>query len=271
MTPLPTAALTTQNVKPTSTFIIAPFLCNAIFNKKSSDPVELIILAQDAATEFDARHRGVEGFKTTSAKEHVTTFTNWALAIHLGKLKEARFNIDPDNNELQNFLTARHAKCILLALGETGTTPFSIARTVGQPGHLEHEVIKSLGEGLKQMGEAADEANSLKREEIKLKGEEDKKKKDHIKEMHPSISNMILMASAIKPDIQGKYANSFKSFYNSKNHGYADLELHHQFEAKSFHNVGFAEGTTLALWSGLLRRSNPTGPRNCTPFAFCEL
>jgi hypothetical protein len=82
---------------------------------------------------------------------------------------------------------------------------------------------------------------------------------------------MILMASAIKPDIQGEYANSFKAFYNSKNHGYADMELHHQVEAKGIHNVGFAEGTVLALWSGLLKRSNPTGPRNCTPFAFCEL
>jgi hypothetical protein len=45
MTPLPTAALTTQNAKLTSTFIIAPFLCNAIFNKKSSDLVELIIFS----------------------------------------------------------------------------------------------------------------------------------------------------------------------------------------------------------------------------------
>jgi hypothetical protein len=53
--------------------------------------------------------------------------------------------------------------------------------------------------------------------------------------MHPSISNMVLMASASKPDIQGEYAESFKSFYNSKNHGYADLELHHQFESKGFH------------------------------------
>jgi hypothetical protein len=186
-------------------------------------------------------------------------------------LKEARFNINPDNNELQKFSTVRHAECILSPLRETGTTPFSIARTVGQPGHLKHKVFKSLGEGLKQMGEAADEANSFKQEEIKLKGEEDKKKKDQIKEMHPSISLMILMASAIKPDIQGECADSFKSLYNSKNHCYADLELHQQFEAKGFHNVEFAESTTLALWSGLLRRSNPTGPSNCTPFAFREL
>jgi hypothetical protein len=64
---------------------------------------------------------------------------------------------------------------------------------------------------------------------------------------------------------------NFKAFYNSKNHEYADMELHHQFDAKGFHNVGFAEGTVLALWTGLLKRSNPTVPSNCTLFAFQEL
>jgi hypothetical protein len=121
------------------------------------------------------------------------------------------------------------------------------------------------------MGYAADEANLLKRKEIKLGGDEDNKKKDHIKDMHPSISNMILMASAVNHDIQVKYAESFKAFYNSKNHRYADMELHHQFDAKSFHNVGFAEGTVLALLSGLLKRLNPTTPSSCNPFAFQEL
>jgi hypothetical protein len=35
--------------------------------------------------------------------------------------------------------------------------------------------------------------------------------------------------------------------------------------------VGFKEGTVLALWLGLLKRSNPTALSNCTPFAFKEL
>jgi hypothetical protein len=108
----------------------------------------------------------------------------------------------------------------------------------------------------------------LKQKEISLKGEEDDKKKDHIKDMHPSISNMTLMASAVKNNIQGNYVKSFKAFYNSKNHGYMDMKLHHQFDAKGFYNVGLAEGTMLALWSWLLKRSNPTAPSNCTPFAF---
>jgi hypothetical protein len=149
-----------------------------------------------------------------SALDHVAAFTNWALAIHLGQLKEARFTMDPNNGKLQAFSNFRHAKCILPPLGTIG-----YPGATSTQGHLQHEVFKSLGEGLKQMREAADDENLLKCEEIKLRGDEDNKKKDRIKDMHPSISNMILMASAVDHDIQGNYAESFKAFYNSKNHG----------------------------------------------------
>jgi hypothetical protein len=82
---------------------------------------------------------------------------------------------------------------------------------------------------------------------------------------------MILMASSVDSEFIGEYTESFKSFFNSKTQGYANLELHHQFEDRGIHNVGFAEGTLLALYSGHLKRSNPTTPSNCTPFAFCKL
>ena len=79
------------------------------------------------------------------------------------------------------------------------------------------------------------------------------------------------MASATEANHVHKFCDSFKSFYNSKNQGYTNLELHNQFDNKALHNAGFAEGTVLVLWLGLLKRSNPTAPSNCTPFAFKEL
>ncbi len=174
--------------------------------------------------------------------------------------------MDPDNNKLQAFSDFRHAKCILPPLGTMGAPG-----ATGTPGHLEHKVFKSLNEGLKRMGEAADEAKLLKHKEIKLQGDKEDKKKDRIKDMHPSISNMILMASVVDHNIQGKYVESFKAFYNSKNHRHADMELHHQFNANGFNNLVCAEGTVLVLWLDLLKRSNPNAPSNCTPFAFQEL
>jgi hypothetical protein len=43
------------------------------------------------------------GFPNASASNHVAAFANWAHAIHLGQLKEAKFNMGPDYNELQAF------------------------------------------------------------------------------------------------------------------------------------------------------------------------
>jgi hypothetical protein len=51
--------------------------------------------------EFDARHQGAAGFANASALDHVTAVMNWALAIHLGKLKEARLIMDPNNDKSQ--------------------------------------------------------------------------------------------------------------------------------------------------------------------------
>jgi hypothetical protein len=144
-TAIPAVTPPTRQLKVTSAFVMTPFLCNVIFTEKPSNLLELIILAREVATEFDAHHRGMEGFKSTSAKKHVIAFTNWALAIHLGKLKEARVNINPNNNELQSFLAARHNECILPPLKELGTNPFGIARTTNQPRNPNHEVFKSQG------------------------------------------------------------------------------------------------------------------------------
>jgi hypothetical protein len=248
---------------------MAPFLCNTLFDKRATDPLELIILAREAATKFDARHKDVAGFANVSATDHVKAFTNWALAIHLGRLREATVSLDPDNCELQAWAITRNKICILSATGASGGVRGPAAP--GRESHSNNETFKILGEGLKRMGRAADEANVLKRKEIKQRDDESKQKKDRIKDMHPSILNMILMASSVESKFIGEYTESFKLFFNCKTQGYANLELHHQFENQGIHNVGFAEETVLVLYSGHLKRSNPTTPSNCNPFAFRQL
>ncbi len=84
--------------------------------KKSDYPLELIILAREAAVDFDNRHRGVAGFGNTSAIDHTNAFANWAFALHLGKLNEVRYTIDPDDDELRTFAESRHQNCILAPL-----------------------------------------------------------------------------------------------------------------------------------------------------------
>ncbi len=210
-----------QTLELTSDFIPAPFLHVALFNKGATDPLELIILACEAATDFQNCHQGVVGFRNMLASKHADAFTNWAFTIKLGLLGKVRYLIDPDNKELQDFAVKHHKNCILPPVGRETSNGMSNATSSG--GTME--VFRTLSEGLKCMGKAADQTNVLKKEEMRLKGEADALKKDRIKDMHASIANMILMASATEPDQIGKFCNSFKFFYNCKNQGYADMEL----------------------------------------------
>jgi hypothetical protein len=65
-----------QTLEIPSAFIMAPFLCDTIFGERSTNPLELIILAREAATEFNACHRDVAGFEGVLAAEHVKAITN---------------------------------------------------------------------------------------------------------------------------------------------------------------------------------------------------
>jgi hypothetical protein len=91
--------VTMQTLKLTLAFI-TPYLRDALFNKKTTNPLELIVLAREAATIFQNRHPGVVGFRNMSAHEHMDAFTNWAFAIKLGLLGKVRYTIDPENKEL---------------------------------------------------------------------------------------------------------------------------------------------------------------------------
>ncbi len=259
--------ITMQTLELTLAFIVAPFLCSALFNEGATNPLELITLACEAAIDFENRHQGVVGFRNVLANKHVDAFTNWAFAMKLGLLGKVRYLIDPNNKELQDFAVRCHETCILSPIGGGTSNRTSIATS---PGNTT-EVFRILSKGLKRMGKAADQNIILKKEEMRLKEEAKDLKKDRIKDMHVSIFNMILMASVTKLNQIGTFCNSFKSFYNSKNQGCAELELHHQFNVKDLQNQGFAKGMVLVLWSGLLKRSNPTAPSNCTPFVFCKL
>ena len=202
-----TKATTARNLELTSAFLMAPFLSDALFDERSAYQLELIILACEAAVDVNNRHRGVAGFGNTSAIDHTSAFAKWAFALHLGKLNEVRYTIDPDDDKLRTFAKSCHQKCILAPLGRTSNAP-----TLGN----NNDVLKNLSEGLKRMGKAADQANLRTKEQLRLREETEDLKKDRIKDMPSSISNMILMVSATEPDQAGEFCNSFKSFYNSK-------------------------------------------------------
>jgi hypothetical protein len=133
---------------------VAPFLCDAIFAKKSTNPLDLILLAKDAATFFDTSHQGVAQFTNVSAMDHATAFSIWAFTIHLGQLSEVCHTVMPDATEMQSFYNECHRTCIHSSL-------LHASAYTTDPGE-NSEVFKHLSKGLKRMGKAAEHLNTLK-------------------------------------------------------------------------------------------------------------
>jgi hypothetical protein len=108
------------------------------------------------------------------------------------------------------------------------------------------------------MGEANEAANNYAKRQIELKELEVELKKDRVKDLHASTKHMLNMASATDPDRVGDLCKDFKSFFNSKNQGSADIQLNQLMEDKDFRDAIFGEGSSLTLWLGNFTRANPT-------------
>ena len=112
--------------------------------------------------------------------------------------------------------------------------------------------------------------NAYAKQNMELKELELENKKDRIKDLHPSTKHMLKMASVTNSNQIGELCNAFKSFYNSKNHWAADIQLQQLMEDKGFEDAVFGKGVTMILWSGNFTRPNPSAPGVLSPFSFKE-
>jgi hypothetical protein len=111
-------------------------------------------------------------------------------------------------------------------------------------------ILQQLRAGLNQMGEANKIANTYAKRNMELKKLKVENKKNRVCDLHPSTKHMLKMASATELDQNRELCNTFKSFFNSKNHGAIDIQLHQLMEDKGFSDAVFGEGVSMTLWSG---------------------
>jgi hypothetical protein len=121
------------------------------------------------------------------------------------------------------------------------------------------------------MSKANKAANVFAKRHVELKEIEVESKKDRIKDLHPTIKHMLKMASANDCDRSGELGEGLKFFFNSKNHGSADIQLHHLMQDKGFSNVSFSKCMTISLWLGHFTQGNPLVPEAFSPFSFLEM
>ncbi len=96
-------------------------------------------------------------------------------------------------------------------------------------------------------------------------------KKDRVEDLHPSTKHMLQMASATESDQTGKPCNTFKTFFDSKNHVAANIQLCQLMEDKGLGNVIFGREVFKTLWSGNFARANLLAPGLPSPFSFKEM
>jgi hypothetical protein len=149
----------------------------------------------------------------------------------------------------------------------------SLTSAASVPANLSDQIgiLGQLRVGLNCMGEANKTANAYAKRNMELKELEVENKKYRVQDLHPSTKHMLKMASATEPDQISDLCNTFKCFFNSKNHGAADIQLHQLMEDKGFGDAVFDKGVLITLWSGNFTRPNPLAPGVLSPFSFKEM
>ena len=96
--------------------------------------------------------------------------------------------------------------------------------------------------------------------------------KNRFKNLHESITKMIIFASAVdNEDTPDEPVESFKRIINSKTVALAEQEFNTQFESYGLSEVSFSQGYMANIYSGNLLWSSSDSPSNHSPFSLAEV
>ncbi len=218
----------------------------------------MIPLVTATARLFDSEHKDDETM-TNKAITHADDLNAWLYGIKAGLIKETRYQINPDDLEINSFCKERHTQCI------KGVAGVSVSFD-------NNSVISQLTSAISTQNEEAIQSNRLRCQEIVRFINKDESKKDRTKKIHTLIIKIIGQASAkSSTDKSVALSVTCTRFINSKNVGMTQYKLIHQFKELGFPDIGFAQGMVQALYIGNFLYSNSSTPSNFTVFAFHEV
>jgi len=239
-----------------SIFIPAPVLRDVILASGTNEPFELIPIVTEAARNFNSDHE--EDKMITSLTTHADDLNAWLYGLNEGSINETRYQINPYDTEVTLFCKEYSVQCIKGVAGTSVSLDSS-------------SVISQLTNAISAQNKDATESNRLRCQEIERTINKEETKKNRTKKIRTSIINMIGCASAkSSTDESVAISATCPHFLNSNNVGMAQYELVHQFKEMSFTDVGFAQGSALALFVGDLLYADTSTPSNFTVFTFHE-
>ena len=254
-----------------ATFLPAPWLAEAVIAANSSDPFLLITIVNAAATAFDEEHEEDEDYVTT-AEDHAGDFLLWSWAVGAGRVSATSCIFDPTDIDLECFRVERHQACIIPSGGVTwaaipGGLPPPPAADI-----TNTAVLGLLNTTLSRQADKQDEQNTILTNQLQHMIEKEGLIKNRFKNLHESITKMIIFASAVdNEDTPDEPVESFKRIINSKTVALAEQELNTQFESHGLSEVSFSQGYMANIYSGNLLWSSSDSPSNHSPFSLAEV
>ncbi len=168
----------------------------------------MIPLVTATARLFDSEDEDDEMMRN-KAITHADDLNAWLYGIKAGLIKEKRYQINPDDSEINSFCKERHAQCI------KGVAGASVSFD-------NNSVISQLTNAISTQNEEAIKSNRLRHQEIKHIINKDESKKDKTKKIHTLIIKMIGQASAkSSTDKSEALSETCTRFINSENVGMA--------------------------------------------------
>ena len=221
-----------------ATFLPAPWLAEAVIAANSSDPFLLITIVNAAASAFDEEHEEDEDY-VTSAEDHAGDFLLWSWAVGADRVSATSCIFDPTDIDLENFRIERHQSCIIPSGGLTwAAIPGGLPPPPAAADITNTAVLGLLNTTLSRQADKQDEQNTILSNQLHHMIEKEGLIKNRFKNLHESITKMIIFASAMdNEDTPDEPVESFKRIINSKTVALAEQELNTQFESHGLSEV----------------------------------
>lgn len=224
-------------------------------NAESRDCHDLIQAATASAIAFDEAHADNEN----RAIDHANLFAKFAFAVHKGLIKETKFSIKPEDNEIENHRQRRLRDCIHAPVNSTNG-----------PGTIGSGTLHQLAQSVSLHAESTNTSNLVRIRELDAADRRADEKKDRLSKFQSGTINMISMASSSDSLRAGNVTRTFKDVINSESASLALQTLLTQFKQKGNDTVAFSSGTLQSIWHGNLQPFNENSPSNFSIFTITE-
>jgi hypothetical protein len=101
-----------NNFRCSASFLLAPWVLEAILGTDLNDPATLLLATNDAANKFDHLHEMDTNY-TTDAEEQHAQVTKWLWAIQAGLIPRTNYSVEPNNDNLTNYMELQHSQHII--------------------------------------------------------------------------------------------------------------------------------------------------------------